>query len=685
MRAVPPISKWCELACVSAHWFVAFALALVLLGPAVLGMLTGAAGKEMQMPNRGMRRVEGPSNAADRGQGPIQSYRSPFDLAFSPEGGTLAISDRTAGRLYMLDVPASLVGANDRSLGPAREIQLHGRPMGVAWQGDGRVLVSEYDAGTVAEVDAKTGDVLRRFFVGPKPVGLAVAPRKGLVVVCDYGLHVVVIIDLKAGRERARSSCGRHPYFVAVTPDEALAVVGNLIPAGPATDPAASAGLSLIDLDTGKNVKNIPLPAGSSHVRQVRVSPDGRWAYVVHTQGRTTLPTTQVERGWINTNALSIIDLTGKELYATVLLDTISEGAADPWGIALAPDGKTAWVSIAGVQQIGKIELARLHEFLAGRGVTEGPGANDAYSGAAAIWQSIKADPNKRGELAYHLSALYAAGFLTRTSIPAQCPRGLALSPDGKQLAAASYYSGEVLLLDPGSCRVIKAISLGPGPRPDAVRRGEFVFHDARHCFQHWLSCSTCHPDGRADGLNWDLVNDGLGNPKNARSLVWSSRTPPVMSLGIRENMEEAVEKGFQFIQFRQIDSNDLNAVQAYLHSLEPEASPFLIAGRLSEKARQGKRLFEDAKVGCARCHPAPLFTSLETHDVGTQHEFDRTGNFDTPACVELWRTAPYLHDGSVVTLREMLTTMNPDDKHGRTSHLSPAEIDALVEYLLSL
>ena len=208
--------------------------------------------------------------------------------------------------------------------------------MGLAWQGDGRVVVSEYDAGTVAEVDAETGQVLRRLSVGPSLWAWRRCPRKGLVVVCDYGLHAVAIVDLKTGRERSDSSCGRHPYFVTVTPDEALAVVGNLIPAGPAMDPVSSAVISLIDLDTGKNLKNIPLPASSSNVRQVRVSADGLWVYVVHTQGRTTLPTTQVERGWINTNALSIIDLTGKELYATVLLDTINEGGR-PVGDRVGP------------------------------------------------------------------------------------------------------------------------------------------------------------------------------------------------------------------------------------------------------------------------------------------------------------------------------------------------------------
>ena len=137
-------------------------------------------------------------------------------------------------------------------------------------------------------------------------------------------------------------------------------------------------------------------------------------------------------------------------------------------------------------------------------------------------------------------------------------------------MAVASYYCGAVLLLDPDRCRVTKTISLGAQPQPDAARRGEFVFHDGRHCFQHWLSCSTCHPDGRADGMNWDLVNDGIGNPKNARSLLWSHKTPPVMSLGVRESMEEAAEKGFQFIQFREIDPGDLKAVQAYLRPWSP-------------------------------------------------------------------------------------------------------------------
>jgi hypothetical protein len=43
------------------------------------------------------------------------------------------------------------------------------------------------------------------------------------------------------------------------------------------------------------------------------------------------------------------------------------------------------------------------------------------------------------------------------------------------------------------------------------------------------------------------------------------------------------------------------------------------------------------------------------------------------------------LHDGSAKTLRDVLTTRNKGDKHGKTSHLKAGEIDDLVEFLKAL
>jgi cytochrome c peroxidase len=78
-------------------------------------------------------------------------------------------------------------------------------------------------------------------------------------------------------------------------------------------------------------------------------------------------------------------------------------------------------------------------------------------------------------------------------------------------------------------------------------------------------------------------------------------------------------------------------------------------------------------------------------HDVGTlgPGSGKRLGQtltgIDTPTLHSLWSSAPYLHDGSAPTLRDVLRTRNPTDQHGKTSQLSDDQIDDLVQYLLSL
>ncbi len=287
-------------------------------------------------------------------------YRSPLDLRFSPNGQMIAVSDHTAGVVSIIDVAGAKV---------AREVALSGEPSGVAWAADGsKLYVAERNAGSVAEVDPAGGRVLRRFAVGLRPVGVAVAAKKQLLIVANTVTSDVSIVDLASGKEKARIKVPREPFFIAVTPDEGLAVVGNLLPAGNSADPQNSAAVSLINLATLKDVADVRLPGGSTSVRQIAVSPDGKWAYCVHTIGRTTLPTTQLERGWINTNAFSIIDLAGRSLCATLLLDRLSEGAADPWGLVVSRDGKTLWSSLAGVQQIARVDLGALQCALKGEG-----------------------------------------------------------------------------------------------------------------------------------------------------------------------------------------------------------------------------------------------------------------------------------------------------------------------------
>jgi cytochrome c peroxidase len=250
----------------------------------------------------------------------------------------------------------------------------------------------------------------------------------------------------------------------------------------------------------------------------------------------------------------------------------------------------------------------------------------------------------------------------------------------------ANYFSDTLSMMDLSAPYLkAKSVSLGPKPEMNIVRKGEFYFHDASICFQGWQSCSSCHPgDARVDGLNWDLPNDGIGNPKNTKSLLLAHKTPPMMSLGVRENAETAVRAGIRHILFTVQPEEVPAAMDEYLKSLKPVPSTYLVDGKLSEAAERGQKVFSQA--GCAMCHPPGLFTDLQKYDVGTCARFDKpTDKFYTPTLIEVWRTAPYLHDGSAATIRDVVTTRNPHDQHGETSSLSSQEIDDLCAYVLSL
>jgi len=598
-------------------------------------------------------------------------YRSPFDVAYSPSGKWLAVTDRTAHELVILR-PAT-GGVTARIPCPAE-------PTGLVWgDKEDRLFVAAFGAAQVLEISAPNWKRTRAWAVGKYPIGLALSPAHRLLLVANTFSHSVSFLDANTGQEWKRVPVVREPFAIAVAKDESIALVSNLLPGGRATDPRQGAVVSVLDLVRQEKIQDIQLPAGSSAVRGLTLSSDGKWAYVAHTMGRTFLPTTTLERGWVNNNVLTVIDLARRQHFTTLLLDHPSEGAADPWGVACAADDSALWITAAGIHQLLTLDLATLHRYLDG-GIPEDFGMTEN------VWARIKEDPRNRWALAYDNDALYSAGLVDRISIAGNGPRALARSPDGTQLALALYFSGEIKLVDTATRRTIRSVPLAAQPEPDPVRMGERVFHDASFSFQFWLSCATCHPhDARADGLNWDMLNDGLGNPKNTKSLLLAHQTPPMTWKGVRPDYASSIKKGFDFL-FTQPPPEDVAAVTAYVRSQQPVPSPHLQKnGSLSQPAQRGQTLFLDKKIQCARCHPPPLYTDLKSHNVGTRGPKDDTAEFDTPSLVELFRTAPYLHDGSRADLWEVLTTGNPKNQHGQTSHLSDRELGDLIAYLLSL
>ena len=120
-----------------------------------------------------------------------------------------------------------------------------------------------------------------------------------------------------------------------------------------------------------------------------------------------------------------------------------------------------------------------------------------------------------------------------------------------------------------------------------------------------------------------------------------------------------------------------------FFKSLQPVPSPALVNGQLSPAAVRGKEVFRQA--GCVNCHSGSYLTDCKFHEVGTGLGRESGKAWDTPSLREIWRTAPYLHDGRAATLEEVIGTANPGKKHGDTSSLSVEQRADLLELLRSL
>lgn len=581
-------------------------------------------------------------------------YRSPYDTVYSEDGTMLAVSDATAKELVIINSSTKTI---------IRSIILNGEPRGVAWNGSSYVYVAEYGAGTVAEIDPSNGSILRRFTVGRTPAGLAYVSSKSELLVTDKGLNKVYVVNVTNGAITAEIPVVYAPEAIDVKSDGSVAVVGNTLPYGDARSTDFGVDISFIDLNTNTLLSNVRLPQGATNLKDVAISADGTKVFATHTLGRVNVITSQLTRGWTNTNALSILNLGEPSLYTTVLLDGIYQGAADPWGIVPSSDGSTLWVSLSGTHQIGKINLTSLLNL-------------------------IPSNEEERLALKDSLTTLRGNGLIEIIQLPEQGPRGIDISSG--TLAVGCYFGGKVYFLNTTTLEITDEVAVGTIPDENQVRKGERIWHDGSTTLQGWLSCASCHPDALSDGLNWDLMNDGNGNPKNSKAMLYSIETPPSMATGIRADAYVAINAGFLHIKFvTPIDENDEDAVAAYLDALMPSPNPYLDSGDvLTPDAVLGKELFYSIETGCSYCHSGTYFTDLNKYDVGTRHALDNSNNdlmYDTPTLFDLWRTAPYLHDGSAATLEEVLTTYNTQDLHGNTSQLTSQQINQLVDYLLQI
>ena len=342
---------------------------------------------------------------------------------------------------------------------------------------------------------------------------------------------------------------------------------------------------------------------------------------------------------------------------------------ANPWETALTPDGKTIFTVYAGTDDCNISTVI-----------------DDDYREMDRLRLPFKVGKN---------------------------PRAIRISPDGHEFYIYNTLDFAVSVYNVNSQAKTATITMCQPPKSPEWVRGKVLFQTAALSGAKWISCSSCHPDGLTDGRTWQ---NGEG-PRRVPPLLGLAHTHPLHWSADRDEVQDfeytirgklmnargliagamRAKVGFHPIELEEKTagkSKDLDALAIYTNSFNFRLSPHIPApGKLSAEAERGKAVFFNKEVNCASCHSGPFFTDsklakpFNLHDIGTGNDpREKMGpKYDTPTLLGVYRNREYLHHGQAKTLMDVLTTFNPKDQHGKTSHLSKEQKEELVSFLKSL
>jgi mono/diheme cytochrome c family protein len=189
------------------------------------------------------------------------------------------------------------------------------------------------------------------------------------------------------------------------------------------------------------------------------------------------------------------------------------------------------------------------------------------------------------------------------------------------------------------------------------------------------VSCSTCHFDGRTDGLTWEFDFGDRQTPSLA-GLV-SETAPVTWTDEVASVAEEAeITSGTRMggATGDDIDPALYEAIAAYIDTTRDEIN----AEQDPDAVARGQEVFFQEDTACATCHIPPLYTDNKAHDT-----YDFEGVM-TPSLVGVSATPPYLHDGTAPGLAAVLER-SLDGGMGDTSGLDDQQMADLETFLRSL
>jgi YVTN family beta-propeller protein len=586
-------------------------------------------------------------------------YKTPFNLAISADGQTLYIACEASG---------SLIVADTRQRRKIAEVKVGKLPHGVSLSPDQtKVYVSNRGSDSITVIDAVDLKPSATLAVGDEPHGLATDKAGRYLYVANAGSHDISVVDLMRASEIKRLAGGRGSWAMRRSPDgRFIYVTNNLSHFVPFRSPSLSE-VSIIDTATAQIADRIMLPQANL-VQGIDFAPDGSFALVTLLRTKNLVPIVRVIQGWVITNGIGLLWPDGR--VDQLLLDEFDDYFADPTDVAITPDGRYAYISGGGVNEVAVVDLNRLQEVLANAG----------------DHQRRHVIPNHIGIPSTYVVARIGVGH---------GPRGLLVDPAGRFVYVADALSDTISIIDVATRRKVDTIDLGGPIALSAERLGERVFHSAEVTYGRQFSCHSCHPDGGIDGLTYDIEPDGLGlNPVDNRTLRGILDTAPFKWTGKNPSLNRQCGPRLAvfFTRIDPFNADQVSALERYICTIPRNPNRYLTAGRLTPAQRRGKLLYERSYTNsgkaiapqdrCVSCHPGPYFTNRQKADVGTQSALDTQGTFDVPHLNNIYETAPYLHDGQAASLEEIWTRFNPDDRHGVTNDMTKDQLNDLIEYL---
>lgn len=267
-------------------------------------------------------------------------------------------------------------------------------------------------------------------------------------------------------------------------------------------------------------------------------------------------------------------------------------------------------------------------------------------------------------------------------------------------------YALFLLLLIPGcqSNEVIYPVVSHPDDNPYSVEKvglGKKLFFDKRLSIDNTVACATCHQPDRAftDNLSLSTGVFGRKSMRNAPSLINVAYQPhfmfeaeiktlemqavvPITDLNEMgfEKIGELVDKLSRIEEYKVLAQRAFNrnfdvwvltrslaAYQRTIVSWNSDFDDFYFKGKpLNDAAMRGYKIFSE-DLYCVACHPAPYFTTFELASNGIIDSLDGGryritgkqkdyGLFKIPSLKNITKTFPYMHNGSINSIEDVLT-----------------------------